>query len=59
MKKTCNDCKALNTTFVPKCDLGYRIEGVSKLWGVTISWKPLEKCPKPKTYKDMCRLKSE
>lgn len=56
MKRSCNGCKALNTCFNPSCDLGFKIQGFKEWEGLTISWRPLEECPKPKTQSDFCYL---
>lgn len=52
MKRNCNDCKALETNFEPYCSLGFKIQGCKKYENITVSWKPLEECPKPKTHSD-------
>ena len=53
MKKSCDDCRALSGT---KCSLGYK----NKLKLININGsiinkglKPIEDCPKPKTYKEL------
>lgn len=59
MKKTCNGCKALvsQATGEPwKCSLGHPIESAEELWGVTVTYKPLEECEKPKTFKQLCKI---
>lgn len=43
-KKTCENCKALLLLqYSTKCELGYDFDAY---------FKPLEPCPKPKTYAD-------
>ena len=49
MKRNCNNCKALDA-INKYCTLGFRIQGHKDFEGITLSWKPLEECPKPKTY---------
>jgi hypothetical protein len=56
MKRNCNECKALDTVFSPRCNLGFKIQGAKEIYGLYVSWKPLEECPKPKTYADYCKL---
>lgn len=58
MKRTCDGCRALNTIFEPKCDLGFKILANKQYCGINIGWKPLEECPKPKTIKDYFYLRS-
>lgn len=54
MKKTCNGCRALeNIGYEQQCSLGYSmtVDVIGKLFGRDIhKAKPLEECPKPKTY---------
>lgn len=55
MKRNCNNCKALQKDFCGygyRCVLGYKIEGLKEYEGITVSYKPLEECPKPKTFSD-------
>lgn len=57
MKRTCKGCRAFDTDgrFV-KCDLGYKQE---KIWGRVFqpnTAKPLEECPKPRTYQHLMEL---
>ena len=50
MKKNCCGCRALNLNF---CGLGYKVE---RKWHKTFLYLetvPAEKCPKPKTYKEL------
>jgi hypothetical protein len=49
MKKTCNNCKALEKTgYNYFCLLGYKMDGLNR--------KPLEDCPKPLNNNDFCNL---
>lgn len=50
MKRTCEGCRALDTTFRTRCDLGFEISASKQYYGLDVAWKPLEECPKPKTY---------
>jgi hypothetical protein len=52
MKRTCNGCKALDTTFQAQCKLGYNIEIAKEYDHISVSWKPLEECDKPMTTSD-------
>ncbi len=52
MKRSCNNCRALDTHFKPTCLLGFKIQGCKEVYGLTTSWKPLEECPKPKTISE-------
>lgn len=54
MKKTCKNCRALNNEC--KCDLGYKVKTRYYDDVIAISAIPLEKCPKPKTYKNYINL---
>lgn len=56
MKRTCNACKALDTTFQARCKLRYKIVVVKEIDHIPVSWKPLEECPKPKTISDYCKI---
>jgi hypothetical protein len=50
MKRTCEGCRALNDK---SCDLGYKTEWLTppkEFSGLFIGMKPVEECPKPKTY---------
>jgi hypothetical protein len=58
MKRNCNGCRALdrnNDYFT--CDLGYKIEQLKVERVFNIGGKPLEECPKPKTYDEYLKLK--
>ncbi|MFJ8247385.1 hypothetical protein [Peribacillus asahii] len=57
MKRTCNGCKALEED-MGSCSLGYKIKGVNhpKYIEITIEYKPLEECPKPKTNTEFVKL---
>lgn len=57
MKRNCNNCKALVkdiNNLGCKCGLGHKIEVIQEYEGIPVSYKPLEECPKPKTYSDYC-----
>lgn len=60
MKKNCNNCAALCENF--GCNLGFKNEKAYKEISVLNSkesirfWKPLEECPKPKSYSEYVRL---
>jgi hypothetical protein len=48
-KRTCENCKALyQSQYINKCELGYKFDKY---------FKPIEPCPKPKTYIELieCR----
>ncbi len=51
LRKTCNGCRADNNQKF--CDLGFEREtSYLKSFCITRIGKPLEKCPKPRTYDD-------
>ena len=51
MKKTCEGCKALELSqYTARCLLGYKFDE---------RFKPLEQCPKPKTYADFFEEKKQ
>lgn len=54
MKKTCKNCKALNEG----CILGFKTKIIKIPFGNIYlnGYKPNEKCPKPKTYKELNNL---
>lgn len=52
--KTCNGCRALDE-YTEVCQLGYEIDYVV-LNGLTVGYKPLERCNKPKTIGEYVRL---
>lgn len=55
MKKTCANCRAYSSIGLDKkCDLGFMITD-----GINSISKPLENCPKPKTFKLLIILLSE
>lgn len=56
MKRNCNGCRALDTAFKPRCTLGFDIQGSKEYEGLTLEWKPLEECSKPKTYSEYIYL---
>lgn len=49
MKKSCNNCKALT---LDKCYLKFKITDIHPISSMPqfYYYKPLEECPKPKTY---------
>ena len=60
MKRNCNNCKALTEDFsgVGKhCELGYKTKCIKEIYGVPVSYKPLEECEKPITFAELdnCR----
>lgn len=54
IKKSCLDCKAFNHSF-NWCELGFKTETFDIL-GVPCGVRPIEICPKPKTYDEYIRL---
>ena len=57
MKKSCGGCRALEESN-GKCSLGHKIKPVvHSKFVVTINYKPLEECPKPKTYNQYLNLR--
>lgn len=57
MKRTCNNCKALEKSLSHlgcQCRLGHNIECVKEYYGVPVSYKPLEECEKPLTFWELC-----
>lgn len=56
MKRTCDGCRALNTTFKAECDLGFKISGNKQYYEIDVGWKPMEECPKPKTTSEYIYL---
>ena len=50
-KRTCNNCKA---EVQGLCDLGYDSDIYKVYHGITVSYRPLEPCPKPITNPDWC-----
>jgi len=60
MKRNCNGCRALdqnNSGYY--CSLGYKVEQVYFESIYSMGSKPLEECPKPKTYDKYLELKRE
>jgi hypothetical protein len=53
MKRKCDGCRALETN---GCGLGYKTQATSVFDGLITKFKPLEECPKPKTYDKYCAL---
>ena len=53
MKKTCNNCRALEFGIINKyiweCSLGYKVDFENAI--------PLEECPKPKTISELIQHK--
>lgn len=58
MKKNCEGCRAIG--IYAKCNLGYKTEKIyfDGIGSPVISIKPLENCPKPKTYKELFEAKT-
>lgn len=57
MKKTCNGCRALTRDNNGlKCELKYRTEPKMILYGKEVEIKPVEECPKPKSYEEYNEL---
>lgn len=52
LKKNCNGCRAIDGT---KCDIGYKTENIYYK-SILLGCKPIEPCPKPKTYKEYFNL---
>ena len=62
MKRNCNNCKALIQNLSNLgccCQLGYKIECVKNLYNIPVSYKPLEECEKPTTFKELAKCKQE
>lgn len=60
MKRNCNNCKALKSSFRGigcDCQLDYKIEATKHYSGIPISYRPLEECPKPTTIKEFFNCK--
>lgn len=60
MKRNCNNCKALiqNLSGIGCCcQLGHKIECTKEVYGLSVSYKPLEECSKPTTYKELFKCK--
>ena len=59
MNRNCNGCKALDSDFKfgKKCNLGHEIEPIKFCCGVPVSYKPLEECEKPMTFKALCEIR--
>lgn len=60
MKRNCKGCRALTEGFKGNlfCGLGYKVEQITFNVSYSIGAKPLEECPKPKTYNEYLNLKS-
>jgi hypothetical protein len=59
MKRNCNGCRASSRGFYNDytCVLGYKVESVfSDKFVCYTHGKPLEECPKPKTYDQYMKL---
>jgi hypothetical protein len=55
MKRNCNACRASSKGFYGEytCELGYKVDSnYSVKFSSYIEGKPLEECPKPKTYNE-------
>lgn len=53
MKRNCNNCKALQKCVSGlgyECKLRYKIAAKEEYDGIPLTYKPLEECPKPKTF---------
>lgn len=63
LKKSCKGCRALEGfEFDYRCTLGYRltVDTIGEFYGRSIyQAKPLEDCPKPKTYNKYFELHDE
>lgn len=60
IKRNCNNCKALISNINGlgcRCSLGYKTKSTKEVYGLSVSYKPLEKCEKPLTYKDLVKIK--
>lgn len=64
MKRTCNDCRALdghssNSSY--SCELGFKVEhnDMHGKFNVRKIPKPLEECPKPKTINQLFEAEKE
>ena len=60
MKRTCNGCAALVKNINGLgciCKLRHQIEVTKELYGVPIEYKPLEECKKPKSFKELCKIR--
>lgn len=56
MKRTCNNCKALDKIGEFSCRLGHKIECKVLESCITIGCKPKEECEKPLTISDYIRI---
>lgn len=61
LKRNCNGCKALDKDlkFGQKCSLGHEIKPIKFYCDIPVSYKPLEECKKPMTFKALCEIRSE
>ena len=71
VKRTCKGCRGLTCTvknqygrfnMLPRCYLGYKTETVEikhSALAYTCEVKPLEECPKPKTWKEFQEIVDE
>lgn len=62
MKRNCNNCTALKQHLSVTgcfCQLGYKIESTKEVYGLSVSYKPLEECEKPLTLKKLCDIQLE
>lgn len=60
MKRNCNNCKALIQNISGlgcNCQLGHKIECVKEAYDIPVSYKPLEECEKPTTFKKLVNCK--
>lgn len=59
MKQNCNGCKALIKSIRGigcECELNHPIRVDSELYGIPVSYKPIEECEKPMTNKTLCEI---
>ena len=58
MKRNCNNCKALQKNYSGvgcHCQFNHNIEITKEIYGLPVSYKPLEKCEKPITNKEWAK----
>lgn len=55
MKQNCNNCKALDMVH-KKCWLGFSVKPLKTYYGIPLTYKPLEECPKPKTSEEFASM---
>ena len=62
MKKNCNGCRALeqrSSTLEHFCTLRHPIECTKELYGIPVTYRPLEDCEKPTTFKKLVEVCKE